>query len=92
MFETMKQKLGLQPDEREDDVADDSALAQSRATGGAEGGSGDAGSTTGTGESGEFVGRISGQDDGAERLTGAEARAFGADSEGDTPSRSGSDS
>lgn len=44
----------------------------------------------GAGTSGEFVGRIAGQDDGAERVSGAEARAFGAQDDavtGDEPSR-----
>jgi hypothetical protein len=79
MFEKLRDKLGLDPSVSEDDVAGDDHLAQSRATGGNDGGTGDADSTTGTGESEEFVGRVSGQDDGAERLSGAEARAFGAD-------------
>jgi hypothetical protein len=88
MFEKLQEKLGLNPTGRqgpgrEDDVADDHELAQSRDTGGAGGGTGDAESTTGTGSNEEFVGRVSGQDDGAERLTGAEARAFGADERGD---------
>jgi len=86
MWDTLREKLGLKQTEREDDVAGDSGLAQSRATGGGGDGTGDAGSTTGTGNSEEFVGRVSGQDDGAERLTGAEARAFGADARPDTPS------
>lgn len=93
MFEKLREKLGLnhagrQGPDRENDVADDRELAQSRDTGGAGTGTGDAESTTGTGSSEEFVGRVAGQDDGAERLTGAEARAFGADERGDeTPAR-----
>lgn len=86
MFDKLQEKLGLTDPDGEDDVTGDAHLAQSRATGGADGGTGDADSTTGTGESEEFVGRVSGQDDGAERLTGAEARAFGTDTERDTPS------
>lgn len=78
MFDELKNKLGLRPGPGEDDVAGDDHLAGSRATGGADGGTGDAASTTGTGGSEEFVGRVSGQDDGAERISGAEARAFGA--------------
>ncbi len=77
--------------DREDDVDGDRRLAQSRDTGGDGRGAGDAESTTGTGTSEEFVGRVAGQDDGAERLSGAEARAFGAergDGEPDRPSRS----
>lgn len=73
--------MGLSPAEGEDDVAGDGHLAGSRVTGGLDGGSGDAGSTTGTGDSEEFVGRVAGQDDGVERISGAEARAFGAQDE-----------
>jgi hypothetical protein len=79
MFEKLRDKLGLDPSVSEDDVAGDEHLAQSRETGGSDDDTGDAASTTGTGASEEFVGRVSGQDDGAERLSGAEARAFGAD-------------
>ena len=86
MFEALREKLGLTHSESESDVAGDGALAQSRATGGDGAGSGDAESTTGTGDSGGFVGRAAGQDDGAERLSGAEARAFGTDGAPDTPS------
>ena len=63
--------------DREDDVDTDDRLANSRATGGDPGQGGDSGSTTGTGESGEFVGRTAGQDLGYEEETGAEARAQG---------------
>ncbi len=79
MFDKLQDKLGLRRSQGEDDVAGDGHLAESRATGGDDGDDGDAASTTGTGASEEFVGRVSGQDDGAERLSGAEARAFGAD-------------
>ncbi len=85
MFDKLRDKLGMDPSTSEDDVAGDEHLAESRATGGDDGGTGDAGSTTGTGASEEFVGRVSGQDDGAERLSGAEARAFGTDDD-DEPS------
>jgi hypothetical protein len=88
VFDKLQEKLGLRPSAGEDDVAGDGHLAESRATGGLDGDTGDAASTTGTGASGEFVGRISGQDDGAERRSGAEARAFGADDR-DEPSKSG---
>ena len=95
MFDKLQEKMGLTHPDREDDVAGDGNLAQSRAVGGAGVGTGDAASTTGTGTSGEFVGRVAGQDDGAERLTGAEARAFGHDGRGDgtpdLPSRSDAD-
>ena len=79
MFDKLQEKLGLRPSAGEDDVAGDDQLAESRATGGLDGDTGDAASTTGTGANEEFVGRISGQDDGAERISGAEAREFGAD-------------
>lgn len=62
--------------DREDDVDEDSALANSRETGGDPNADGkDAESTTGTGESEGFVGRVSGQDAGYAGETGAEARA-----------------
>lgn len=65
-------------DDREADVEQDEALANSRQTGGDPDADGeDAGSTTGTGESQEFVGRVSGQDVGYAGETGAEARAAG---------------
>jgi hypothetical protein len=82
VFDKLQEKLGMNPSRDEDDVAGDDHLAESRATGGSDGDTGDTGdaaSTTGTGASEEFVGRVSGQDDGAERQSGAEARAFGTD-------------
>ena len=72
----------------EKDVPVDEATAASRATGGHQDDTedhteddvtGDAQGTTGTGESGEFVGRVSGQDEGYAGLTGAEARASAAE-------------
>ena len=67
----------MQPDPRpgEDDVAQDGAQALSRATGGGESDEPDASSTTGTGESETFVGRVAGQDVGYAGETGAERRA-----------------
>lgn len=61
--------------DREDDVDTDGKLANSRSTGGDPGTERDSGSTTGTGESEEFVGRVQGQDIGYEEETGAEVRA-----------------
>lgn len=59
----------------ESDVPADPAAAESRATGGdPDADSPDASSTTGTGESDEFVGRVSGADEGYEGETGAERR------------------
>ena len=67
----------MEPDPRpgEDDVDRDDAQALSRATGGGQSEEPDASSTTGTGESGEFVGRVAGQDVGYAEETGAERRA-----------------
>ncbi len=59
----------------EPDVDRDEAQALSRATGGGDSDAPDAGSTTGTGESEAFVGRVSGQDVGYAGETGAERRA-----------------
>jgi hypothetical protein len=61
--------------DREDDVDTDDAVANSRATGGRADQDGDAGTTTGTGENEEFVGRTAGQDEGYAGETGAEARS-----------------
>jgi hypothetical protein len=61
--------------DREDDVDTDDQLANSRATGGGGSEGGDAETTTGTGTSEEFVGRVAGQDEGYAGETGAEARA-----------------
>ena len=63
--------------DREDDVSTDPALANSRPAGGDPTQRKDSGSTTGTGENDEFVGRIAGQDLGYEEETGAEARSQG---------------
>ena len=66
----------MDPDPRpgEDDVDRDDAQALSRATGG-ESDEPDGASTTGTGESAGFVGRVAGQDVGYAGETGAERRA-----------------
>ena len=64
--------------EREDDVATDDRLANSRTTGGAtngETGTGDETGTTGTGDTEEYVGRVAGDDEGYAGETGAERRA-----------------
>ena len=59
----------------ESDVPADPASVESRATGGdPNADSPDAVSTTGTGESDEFVGRVAGADEGFEGETGAERR------------------
>jgi hypothetical protein len=66
----------MPPDPRpgEEDVDRDDAEVLSRATGGGESDAPDAASTTGTGESGTFVGRVAGQDVGYAEETGAERR------------------
>ena len=65
----------------EQDVPADPKVASSRATGGVHEGTvdgsdtfGDATSVTGTGESGDFVGRVAGDDPAYAGETGAEAR------------------
>ena len=63
------------PRPHEEDVDPDDAQALSRATGGGDSDAPDAPSTTGTGESDTFVGRVSGQDVGYAEKTGAERRA-----------------
>jgi hypothetical protein len=73
----------MDPDPRpgEDDVDRDDAEALSRASGGAPSDAPDAPGTTGTGESGSFVGRVAGGDDPGEvGESGAERRA---EAEGD---------
>ena len=63
----------------EEDVDRDDAQALSRATGGGPADAPDADSTTGTGESEEFVGRVAGQDLGYAEETGAERRQAAAE-------------
>ena len=67
----------MQPDPRpgEDDVDRDDAQALTWATGGGDDTVGDAATTTGTGESETFVGRVAGQDVGYAGETGAERPA-----------------
>ena len=67
----------MEPDPRpgEDDVERDDAVASTRASGGGVSDAPDADSTTGTGDSEEFVGRVAGQDVGYAEETGAERRA-----------------
>ena len=67
----------MEPDPRphEIDVDPDDAQALTRATGGGPSDEPDADATTGTGESGTFVGRVAGQDVGYAGETGAERRA-----------------
>jgi len=60
----------------ERDAPADTGVAATRETGGAETDrTGDARSTTGTGPSDEFVGRVAGDDEGYTDTTGAEARS-----------------
>ena len=68
----------MAPDPRphEDDVDPDDGQALSRATGGVpDDEAPDQGSTTGTTDSGEFVGRVAGQDVGYAEEQGGERRA-----------------
>ena len=67
--------MDTDPRPGEDDVDRDDAQALTRATGGGESDEPDAASTTGTGESDTFVGRVAGQDVGYAGETGAERRA-----------------
>jgi hypothetical protein len=67
--------MDTDPRPGEDDVDRDDAQALSRATGGGDSDEPDASSTTGTGESDTFVGRVAGQDVGYAGETGAERRA-----------------
>jgi hypothetical protein len=66
--------MDTDPRPGEEDVDRDDAQALSRATGGDEDAP-DAAGTTGTGESGTFVGRVAGDDDFGAGETGAERRA-----------------
>lgn len=58
-----------------EDVEPDPNLANARDTGGTASEAGDAPSTTGTGATGGYVGRVAGRDEGYAGETGAEARA-----------------
>lgn len=62
-------------DVEREDVEREDAQALSRATGGGADEEPDADSTTGTGDSETFVGRVAGQDVGYAEETGAERRA-----------------
>lgn len=76
MLEKIKGLFGRRPPTGgEDDVAADGSLARSRAIGGRDTDDGDSATTTGTGDSESFVGRVGGQDVGYSGTTGAEARA-----------------
>ena len=72
--------------DRPEDVAPDPGLASSRATGGEHRHlGGDRGSITGTGETGEFVGQVAGDDLGYAGETGAERRSVTEESEPRSP-------
>ncbi len=73
--------MSVDPRPGEEDVDRDDAQALSRATGGGPSDEPDAGSTTGTGGSETFVGRVAGQDVGYADETGAERRQAAAQSE-----------
>ncbi|ALL79547.1 hypothetical protein AD006_30525 (plasmid) [Pseudonocardia sp. EC080610-09] len=70
-------------------VEPDPNLTNSRVTGGVGSDIGDAGPTTGTGPTGEYVGRIAGRDEGFAGETGAEVRAEGGPDESSRGERSG---
>jgi hypothetical protein len=74
MFDKLRD-LVRRPATAEDDVEPDPNLVRTRETGGGSGDDADEASTTGTGTNEEFVGRVSGQDAGDDRESGAEARA-----------------
>jgi hypothetical protein len=74
MFDELRAQFG-RPTTAEDDVEPDTGVARTRETGGGPGDEGDQATTTGTGTNEEFVGRVSGQDEGDDRESGAEARA-----------------
>jgi len=74
MFKKLR-ALFDRPATAEDDVEPDTAMARTRETGGGPGDDADKATTTGTGKSEEFVGRVAGQDEGDDRESGAEARA-----------------
>ena len=74
MFQRLRELLG-RPRTAEADVEADPAVARSREIGGDPRDDADSASTSGTGTNGEFVGRVSGQDEGAVGESGAEARA-----------------
>jgi hypothetical protein len=76
MFDKLRTLFG-RPATAEDDVEPDTAVARTRETGGEPGDGGDRATTTGTGANEEFVGRVSGQDEGDVGESGAEARARG---------------
>lgn len=73
MLDRIKDKLGIR--DTVEDVEPDPNVARTRRTGGADTEEGDSASTTGTGQSDEFVGEIAGQDPGFDEETGAEKRA-----------------
>ncbi|MET0189525.1 MAG: hypothetical protein ABW212_11035 [Pseudonocardia sediminis] len=71
MLDRLREKLGHDTAE---DVEKNPTLANSRPTGGADTQEGDSASTTGSGETGEYVGRVAGQPTFDEE-SGAEVRA-----------------
>jgi len=74
MLDKLRGMLG-RPGTAEDDVEADPNVARTRETGGAGSDDGDGATTTGTGPSEDFVGRVAGQDEGDDRESGAEVRA-----------------
>jgi hypothetical protein len=75
MLERLRGWFGHPP--TAEDVEPDPNVARTRETGGGPAAGGDRATTTGTGRSEEFVGRVAGQDAGFAGETGAERRAEG---------------
>ncbi|MBW0101150.1 hypothetical protein [Pseudonocardia sp. KRD291] len=71
MLDRLREKLGHSTAE---DVESNPTLANSRPEGGADTDEGDSASTTGSGDTGEYVGRVAGQPE-FDEDSGAEARA-----------------
>ena len=73
MLDRIKEMLGIR--NTVEDVEPDPNIARSRETGGADTERSDSASTTGTGRNDEFVGQVTGEDQGSDAETGAERRA-----------------
>ena len=72
MFDRIRSLLGRP--EPSEDVSPDAHTARTREEGGSARDDADSASTTGTGSSEEFVGRVAGQDEGFAGETGSEVR------------------
>lgn len=74
-FQKLTRPSGEPQPKPEGDAPGDSAVANTRETGGAPGRPGSEQNTTGPGENDTFVGRVGGQDEGFAGETGAERRS-----------------